>query len=173
MLVEEIMAKNVVDIDCNESVYAACKKYSEFKVGCLVVMDNDINVGIVTERDIIEKIINVGRDPKQTKIREIMTPNIKTVHALAPVEKAAEMMKESKIKKLPVILNNEIVGIITVTDISRAVTVFSEKIEELMKFHNDSKEKVNLIFDEWESILIGLNKYREIIKNDKKELKLI
>ena len=106
MLVEEVMSRDIVSIDCNKEVIDACKVYSKNKVGSLVVMDKNIIVGIITERDTIERVILQNKDPKKTKVREIMSPNIITVHALAPLERAAQIMQESNIKKLPVILNN-------------------------------------------------------------------
>ena len=114
------MKKNVITINAYDSVFDACNKYKEFKVGCLVVTEGESCVGIVTERDLIERTICDSRDPKATKVNEIMTTDIKTVHALDTVEKAIEIMEEFNIKKLPVVVNEGIVGIITVTDISKA-----------------------------------------------------
>jgi len=84
-------------------------------------------VGIVTERDLIERTICARRSPEKTKVGDIMSSNIKTVHALDTLEKALEVMKKNGIKKLPVILNDEIVGIITVTDISKARPELSKR----------------------------------------------
>lgn len=166
MLVEEIMTKNIVKIDCKKTVYEACKIYKQKKVGSLVATDKDIIVGIVTERDAIEKVILGNKPPKETKIIEIMTPNIKTIHALAPVEKAAKIMKENNIKKLPVILNNEIVGIITETDLSRTIEAFSESVEELTNFYSETKEQIEKIMDDWGDILINLKGYKKLAKID-------
>ena len=162
MLVEEVMVRDVVDIDCNKTVYEACKKYSQNRVGCLVVMDKKLIVGIVTERDTIERLILKNKDPKKTKIREIMSQNIKTVHALSPVEKAAEIMRENKIKKLPVILNNEIVGIITVTDISRAVSAFSELLDNLATSYEKNSEMLENMMEEWTTIINSIKHYQKI-----------
>ncbi len=171
MLVEEVMTRDVVTIENNQTVYEACKLYSEKKVGSLVVMDKDIIVGIVTERDIIERAILQKKVPTKTKIREIMTPNIKTVHALAPLEKAAFIMKENRIKKLPVILNNEIVGIITETDLSQTIEAFSEAVEELTKFYTESREDIEKIMDDWENIIYSIKGLKKLEGN--KELKPI
>ena len=162
MLVEEVMARDVVDIDCNKTVYEACKKYGENKVGCLVVMDKNLIVGIVTERDTIERVILQNKDPKKTKVREIMSQNIKTVHALSPVEKAAEIMRENKIKKLPVILNNEIVGIITVTDVSRAISAFSELLDNLATSYEKNREMLENMMKEWAAIINSIKHYQKI-----------
>ena len=95
MLVKEIMTKNVVTIAADASVFDACMMYKEKKVGCLVVVDNETCVGVVTERDLIERSICQRRDPEKTKVREIMSQNIKVVYALDTAEKALETMKPS------------------------------------------------------------------------------
>jgi CBS domain-containing protein len=165
MLVEEVMTTNLIKIDCNKSVFDACKEYSKHKVSSLVATDKNIIVGIVTEKDIIERVVLLNRDAKNTKISEIMTSNIKTVHALAPIEKAAKIMKDSNIKKLPVILNNEIVGILTETDLSRTIEVYSQAIEEITKFYQTSRENIEKIMDEWGNMLINLKNYKKIDGN--------
>ncbi len=170
MLVEEIMTKDVVTIDCKKTIYDACKLYKEKKVGCLVVMDSDILVGIVTERDIIERGILQNKSPSKTKIREIMSSNLRTIHALSSLEKAAQIMKDNKIKKLPVILNNKIVGIITQTDLSETIDVYSEAFEDLAKFYEESKGNLEKIIDEWENIIYGLKGHKKPIEHKKVEL---
>jgi len=120
MLVKEVMSKNPVTINFKQTVLDACKIYKENKVGCIIVTDEDRCIGLVTERDIIERTICEGRDPKTTQIFEIMSSDLKTVHALDNLEKAIEIMKQNNIKKLPVLKEESIIGIITVTDISEA-----------------------------------------------------
>jgi len=171
MLVKEIMTKNVVSINPTESILDACKKFVSNNVGSLVVMDKDINAGIITERDIIREIILVKEDPQTTKVMDIMSSNIKTIHALAPVEKAADIMKEHNIKKLPVILNNEIVGIVTETDLSRTIHAFSDAIEELTLFYETSKENMEKMMDDWGDVLVGLRNYKKL-PEDKKAVEI-
>ena len=165
MLVQEVMTRDVVTIDCKKTVYDACKIYSEIKVGSLVVMDRDIIVGIITERDIIERAILRKKNPEETKILEIMSPNIKTIHALAPIEKAVHLMKEHKIKKLPVLLNNEIVGILTETDLSQTVEFFSEALDELTNLYNESKEDIGKIMERWGNIVYNLKGLKKSTKS--------
>jgi CBS domain-containing protein len=153
MLVEEVMTRNIIDIDSKKSVFDACKQLSKNKVGILVIMNEDIPVGIITETDVIEKVIMQNRNSKKTKVTEIMTSNIKTIHALAPLEKAAKIMKENKIKKLPVILNNEIVGIITETDMTKTIEAFSEILEEMTTFYAESREIMEKMLSDWKSII--------------------
>jgi CBS domain-containing protein len=76
MLVQEVMTKNVVNIDSNKTVFEACQEYSKNRAGSLVVTDKDILVGIITERDTIERAIIKNMEPKKTKVKDIMTPNL-------------------------------------------------------------------------------------------------
>ena len=170
MIVEEVMTKNIVKVDCKESVYDACRLFSEHKLGSLVVVDKDIICGIVTERDAIEKVILAKKDPSKTLIIDIMTPNLKTVHALAPLEKAAKIMKENNIKKLPVVLNNELVGIITETDLTNTINAFSDAVEDLNDFYQVSKDMLEEMIDDWGNILINLKAYKKLEPTFKKSL---
>jgi CBS domain-containing protein len=130
MLITEIMTKPVITIDADASVFDACKVYKEKKVGCVVVTKADTCVGIVTERDLIERTICQYRNPETTKVREIMSQDIKVVNALDTVEKALETMKQYRIKKLPVILSEKVVGIVTITDIAKARPDLSKRFME-------------------------------------------
>ena len=130
--VKEIMTPNVVTIESDQYVLEACQRYKEFGVGCLVVMNNKLVVGILTERDIIERILVDEKNPKTTRVEDIMTKNIKTIHASARMEQAADVMKTYHIKKLPVIQNSEIVGIVTATDIANNMQNFSKEIKQIM-----------------------------------------
>jgi len=125
-------------------------------------MNNGLIVGIITERDIIERVILNKKDPAKTRIRDVMSKDIKTVHALAPLEKAAKIMKEHHIKKLPVVLNNEIVGIITETDLSHTIEAFSEAIDELTQFYADSKEHLETMMDKWGDLIVTLRNYKKL-----------
>lgn len=127
---KEIMTRNVVTIDADASVFDACMTYKEKKVGCLVVVDKETCVGIVTERDLIERSVCLRRNPEKTKVREIMSSNVKVVNALDSVEKTLERMKSLKLKKLPVISSGKVVGIITMTDIAEARPDLSERFME-------------------------------------------
>jgi len=129
MLIKEIMTDKVVTIDTNATVFDACKKYHENRVGSLIVVDKNSPVGIITERDIIERVVLADKNPHETKVADIMSKDLKVVHALEQVEKAADLMREHKIKKLPVVLDDKIVGIVTVTDISNVMPQISKRIE--------------------------------------------
>jgi len=127
VLVKEAMTKKVITIDKNETILEASNMYKDFKIGSLIVTDNGKAVGMVTERDIIERTICARRNPENTKVEEIMSSDIKTIHGLDKVEDAIEMMVKNNIKKLPVVKDGDIIGIITVTDVSRARPELSKR----------------------------------------------
>jgi CBS domain-containing protein len=130
MLVKEIMTKELVTINSDDTVFDACLKYRDNKVGCLLVTDKESCIGIVTERDLIERCMCLHKDIDKTKISEIMSSDIKTIQPLETLDKALETIKKYKIKKLPVISNGAIVGIITITDIAKVKPELTNRFME-------------------------------------------
>jgi len=133
MFVKDIMAKKVISIEHDKTVLDVCNKFKKHRLGSLVVVNSGIIVGIITERDVIERVIVEQKNPKKTKVEHIMSKNIITIHASAKIEQAAELMRKHKIKKLPVILNNEFVGMITVTDIANIMPNFTKTLADESK----------------------------------------
>jgi CBS domain-containing protein len=127
MLVKEIMTKKVITIDKLSSVLEASNLYKDHKIGSLIVTHQDKCVGLLTERDIIERTICEHRNPVTTNVEEIMTKDLITIHQLDTLEKAIDLMIKYNIKKLPVTKDEHIIGIITVTDISKARPDLSER----------------------------------------------
>ena len=120
MLIKEIMTKNPITIDENSSIFEAAEIYKKNNIGCLLILKDSKCIGIITERDIIERTICEKKDIEKTKVKDIMSTDVFTIHDLEKVEKAIEIMSKYNIKKLPVLHDNILVGIITATDISRA-----------------------------------------------------
>jgi CBS domain-containing protein len=130
MLVKEIMSKNVITVNVNDTILNAAKKYRDHKIGCLVVTKNHHCIGIITERDLIERALCTHLDVTQAKTKDIMSENIITTHPLENIENVLLTMKKHKIKKLPVISNDHITGIITITDIAHARPELTQRFME-------------------------------------------
>jgi CBS domain-containing protein len=128
MLVKDVMTKDVITIDRNRTILDAYKLYRDNKVGSLVVTDSDRCIGIVTERDLIEKAID--KDLKTTLVKDIMTSNIRTISPSDNIETASEVMEKYNIKKLPVLFNDNITGIITINDIVHTKPEMTKKYIE-------------------------------------------
>jgi len=124
MFIKDIMTSDIVTVDANQSIRQAGTIYKEKKVGSLLVIENNDIIGLVTERDFIERAICLDKDMNSTKIKEIMTEDVKTIDVNERVEKAIEMFKKFNIKKLPVTNNDTLVGIVTITDIAYSRPTF-------------------------------------------------
>jgi len=130
MLVKEVMTKRVITIEKDKTIFEAANMYKDYKIGSLIVMDKGKVAGMITERDIIERTICARLDPEKSKVEEIMSSDIKTIHALDKVDDAIHLMMNYNIKKLPVIKDGHMVGIITATDISRSHPDLSKRFME-------------------------------------------
>ena len=130
MLVKEIMSRNIVTINSNKSVYQAASFLRENKIGSILGVDEKGNVGIVTKRDIIGGTILQHKNADITPVSEIMNRDIITIGPLEKIEKAVDLMDKNKIKKLIVTKDKDIIGIITVTDISKATKDITKRMED-------------------------------------------
>ncbi len=118
--VSDIMTKDVIhSIGPNASIEDAARRMKQVQRGCLIVVDNGKPVGIITERDLVQKVIAEGVKPNETAVSQIMSYPIVSVEPEALLSDAAVIMSKNKIRRLPVIEGTELVGIITVTDFAK------------------------------------------------------
>lgn len=118
--VKDIMTKNVVTIDGSKTIFEAAEFMSEKNISCLVVVESGTPVGIVTERDFVKRVV-AKHASFDTKVNEIMTKNLVTVEPEASIKEAARLMSSHKIRRLPVLKQNKLVGIVVATDLIRNV----------------------------------------------------
>jgi len=117
--VEDIMVEDVITVDSDAPVMEAVKLMNENEISCLVVTRRGKNVGIITERDLLKRIIAKFRDPTKTKVRQIMTKPLIIGGPDMDLEDATKLMFKRNIKKLPVIEGGNLVGLVSLTDIAR------------------------------------------------------
>jgi CBS domain-containing protein len=134
--IKDLMAKDVKSLEAYASVYQAVKLMNENKIGCLVVLRNGEAVGILTERDLLERVLEKCKNPKDTYVFEVMTSHIITGNPEMEIPEAARVMFENKVKKLPLVEGNKLVGIVTLTDIAHATSVDEETIELVENLFN-------------------------------------
>lgn len=116
VLVEDIMKKNVISIESNKQIKDAASKMDEFEVGCIVITENSIPVGILTERDFVTKVC--AKDKSFSRpLSEVMSSPLVSIEPDNTVWEAANIFNEKKIHKLPVASKNHLVGIITNMDL--------------------------------------------------------
>jgi CBS domain-containing protein len=124
--------RQVVSIAPDASVFDAIKRMADREVGSLVVMSDDEMRGIVTERDYARKVILKGRASETTPVAEIMTAEVFTASGSDTVEACMEQMTEKRIRHLPVLEDQRVVGMISIGDLVQAIIADQqEEIEQL------------------------------------------
>lgn len=117
--VKDVMMKKVVTIKPSDTILTASVKMAENSIGALIIVENERPVGIITERDIVRKVIVVKKDPKTTKVSEIMSKPLFTTYPDEDIKDAAKTMFINEVRRLPVVENGKLVGILTATDLAK------------------------------------------------------
>jgi CBS domain-containing protein len=118
--VKDIMTKEVVTIDVNKSVFEAAQLMTTKSLGCLIVVDKGLPVGIITERDIVRRIV-AKRSSLDLRVVEVMTKTLVTVNPDTSLKDAARVMSTNRIRRLPVLKQNQLVGIVVASDFVRNI----------------------------------------------------
>ena len=118
-LVRDIMTKNVVTIASDKTALDAAKLMAEKGISSLIVVNNGNPEGIITERDFIKKICVKELQVAQIKIINIMSKIQTIAEPDTPIEVAVQRMVNRRIRRLPILQDGRVVGIITVTDLAR------------------------------------------------------
>ena len=124
--------RHVIAISLDSSVFEAIKIMADKSIGSLVVMEDEKLAGIVTERDYARKVIVKGRSSKSTRVAEIMTADVVTTSSAETVDRCMAMMTELRIRHLPVLEDNRVIGMISIGDLVQAIIADQkEEIEHL------------------------------------------
>jgi CBS domain-containing protein len=127
--------RDIISVDRGLSVLDAIKLMADKSVGALVVMQDGKLNGIVTERDYARKVIIKGRSSKNTRVDEIMTANVLTTTPEQTVDECMALMSEGRFRHLPVVENDDVVGIISIGDLVQAIIADQkEEIEQLEQY---------------------------------------
>ncbi len=128
-------APEVITTSPGATVYDAVALMARHQIGALVVLRDDKIAGIVTERDYARKIILKGRDSRETPVGEIMTQKVTCVAADQSVDDCMALMTSERFRHLPVLEDTQLVGIVSIGDVVKAVLAEKEfVIEELERY---------------------------------------
>ncbi|MFZ3384192.1 MAG: CBS domain-containing protein [Candidatus Methanoperedens sp.] len=137
MPVKEIMTRDVVTVDIKSDVQQLAKKMLTFKVGSVIVTDKKQPVGIVTERDIVKKIVSKNLRPEDISIKELMTTPLISISSTDDVTETMHKMVKMEIRRLPIVENGKLVGIITDTDLLAVSAEMGSIFSDLIKMHRE------------------------------------
>jgi CBS domain-containing protein len=128
MEVEDIMVQKVITVDPNASVKEAARLMNKHEIGSLIVVGQGQVMGIMTERDLLKKVVEVGKNPAKTKVNEIMSKRLVVGSSHMEIPDAVRLMLQKKIKKLPIVTEGKIIGLVTLTDIARTTRIEPQMI---------------------------------------------
>jgi len=129
------MSKDVRVVRPDTTVKEVVATMNKFNIGSIIVTQADRPVGIITERDILRRLVEQCLAPETLTARQIMTSPVTTINENTTIEEAAKLMAKKRIKRLPVTNNNKLVGIVTFTDIVTKVPTLLSILEELVRPH--------------------------------------
>lgn len=132
--VGDIMTKKVVVVPSGEGLLEVAKLMKKYEIGSVIVVEEGEGKrakGIITERDIIQKVLVRKKDPYSTKVDDVMSAPLRVVKPETTLEDAAQAMQENRIKRLPVVNdNNELIGVLSEGDIMKIFPAVVDLIEE-------------------------------------------
>jgi CBS domain-containing protein len=135
MTIADVMTKSVISVDASITINEAAKMMEDAKVGAVIIMENNAPIGIVTDRDFAVKVVAHAYQIT-TPVKQIMTSPLFSINSDESVRTAADLMHDRGIRKLPVINDEKVVGIITATDIVNLLAVCVEENVRDMYFHS-------------------------------------
>jgi len=117
--VKDLMTRDVVFLTPNQTVVEAAKKMKALNVGVIPIADNDQRLlGLITDRDIVIRVIAEDRDPAKAKLQDYATMDPVAAQPEWRIQDAARMMEEYQIRRLPVVENGKLTGILSLGDLA-------------------------------------------------------
>ena len=117
--VDDVMTMDVITIDENASVKEAADIMNQQGISCLIAVRKGKAIGIITERDLLKRVIVETKNAKKTKVREIMSSPLEVVAPGTNLESALRLMFQKRIKKIAVVEKKRLLGLVSLTDIAR------------------------------------------------------
>jgi CBS domain-containing protein len=129
--VGDILTKKVVVVTPDSSVYDAAKRMSDLEVSSTIIVDDSVKpIGVITEKDLVKRVIVQSVDPKTMKVTDIMTSPVKTIPPDTSVFYASQMMHKNNFRRIPVVdAAGKLLGLITEGDIAN---YFTEKRKQFV-----------------------------------------
>jgi CBS domain-containing protein len=134
-ILDEKKHKEIISIAPHRPVFDALVVLAEYKIGALAVMQNDKLVGIFSERDYARSVVLQGRSSKATAIAEVMTGNVICCKASDLADSAMRLMSEKRIRHLPVMDGDALIGMLSMGDLVKEIIAEQERMIKLLEMY--------------------------------------
>jgi CBS domain-containing protein len=134
--VKEIMTRGAISVQSTDKLQKAIDLMAKNHISCVMVLDDKQLKGIITERDLIRRVLHEKGDVKKLKAKDVMTKSINTISEEATLEEAMRVIESMKVRRLPVVNKDGLSGLITQTDIVEE-TYNIHKHNQKMAFHQN------------------------------------
>ena len=125
---EDVMVKDLIGIEVKVSVKKTVELMNKHEIGCLLVMKRGKLAGIVTERDMVKRVLLESKDPEKIKVNEVMSKPVIVGKPQMSIEDAVKLMFKRNIKKLPVVDEEHLVGLVTLTDLVLSLVTLTDLV---------------------------------------------
>ncbi len=147
--VSDIMSRRLITADVSETADRLARRMAEDSVGCIIIIQDNHPVGIVTERDLVVKLISRNGQPSKVKAGEIMSTPLITIQPGKSVELALREMARRRIRRLPVVQGRKLIGLVSDSDLLSVSSELSEILRDVIRQNNPEGDMGQTIPD-WE-----------------------
>lgn len=141
----DAMTKGLISIKPEATIAACAKKMISKGVGGILVLENNELKGIVTEKDMVEKIVAKGKDPRKSSVKEIMSRKIVSISPEEDLYEAMITMRDEEVRRLPVLNNKKPIGLLTAKDILRIEPSLFDLIVEKMSIKEAGDKPITML----------------------------
>jgi signal-transduction protein with cAMP-binding, CBS, and nucleotidyltransferase domain len=136
--VAEVMNKAVIAMDIDSDIPAIAREMVSRDAGSVIITDNGMAMGIITERDLVKSIVMEDRRPSEVKAIEILSTPLVTIEPETSIVEASETMLKANIKRLPVLKNGMVIGVISNTDILMVTPGLNTILKDLIDMNREA-----------------------------------
>lgn len=136
----DVMTKKPIVVSPDDNLKDCAKKMLRQRVGSLIVKEGDKLVGIVTEKDFVNKVVADGKDPSKTKVQDIMKKRVTTISPEVDIYDALVKMNKERVRRLPVTVDSNVIGLLTLRDILSVQPQLFENFTEILDIKKHEKD---------------------------------
>lgn len=141
----DAMTKKPIDVNPETTLQECSKLMANNHVGSLVIMENDGLKGIITEQDIVRKAVAIGLNTEKTKVSEIMVKELTVIEPEKDIYDALVLMKKLNIRQLPVVENNQMIGLLTLKDILKIEPQLFDLLVEKFELREAERKPIHRV----------------------------